>query len=85
VYSENSAAAIKEISAEAAKRGRSMSEIDLSVLLMPNLREDPDAEKRVRKYIDLGFSQILLLTHPQTPAKYWPVLEWYATLKKKFR
>jgi probable F420-dependent oxidoreductase len=85
VYSENSAAAIKEISAEAEKRGRSMSEIDLSVLLMPDLYGDPDAEKRVRKFIDLGFSQILFLTDPQTPAKYWPVLEWCAKLMRTFR
>jgi probable F420-dependent oxidoreductase len=78
------AGGIEIIRAEAAKRGRPMTSIDLSAFTSFEMAPTGGLEKRIPELLKLGFNRVVFLTPVTTPDKQWPVLERYASLIRKF-
>jgi probable F420-dependent oxidoreductase len=76
---------IEAIRGEAARVGRSMKELDLSVITAYALAGVSGTEQRIRELIQLGFNRILFIFEPGAPDAQWPVLERYAALIRNFR
>jgi len=75
------------IRTEADRMGRAMEDFDLTVItwiLTAYAQAAPDALKRLRELIDLGFTRIVFLIEPAAPEVQWPILEKGAELIRHF-
>lgn len=70
---------------EVERVGRSMEEIDLSVITGYELAGVKGTENRIRDLIQLGFNRVLFLLEPQAPDAQRSVLDRYANLIRAFR
>jgi len=76
---------IASLRAEVARAGRSLDDLDLSVLTGFGGFEATAMEKRVRELSGLGFQRILLVLEPQSPDTQWPLLDQFARLLRRFQ
>ena len=79
------AAGVTAIRAEAARVGRPLEELDLSVLVGHGGFETARMERRVRELHELGFQRIIFVLDPAAPHTQWPVLNQFAGLVKRFQ
>ena len=75
---------IAAIRAEAARRGRPISQFDFTVLTAFDMGAGGGLDNRIRELIELGFNRLLLMAPVARPEKQWPVLERYAALIRQF-
>jgi len=76
--------AVKAIKVEADKIGRTNAKFDFTACTGFDLAPSGGLEKRIPELEKIGFNRINFLIPVDKPEKQWPVLERYATLKKKF-
>lgn len=70
---------------EMAKKGRSMSDLDLSVITYYNAKKPEKTEARIGELVDMGFTRIAMLVNPSKPDIQKPELETLAGFIKRFR
>jgi alkanesulfonate monooxygenase SsuD/methylene tetrahydromethanopterin reductase-like flavin-dependent oxidoreductase (luciferase family) len=79
------ARAVEAVRAEASRVGRSLNELDLSIITGNAFPGVSEGEAHLRNLNQLGFNRIMFLLTPTAPEAQWPVLEQHAKLIRAFR
>jgi probable F420-dependent oxidoreductase len=82
---------LADVRNEYCRRGRSLADLQLSIILNSSLTDnsyatsDDAVVRRIRELSDLGFSRMHFVLPSATPDKQWPELERFVRIARPFR